>query len=320
MVNNINNPSVNFSSLVNALQQTGNTVASSAVEATNTVALGQNVVTASDKDGAGNAVAVSFGDAPILAQPDASQVEAGKTSLFGSSQAIIDMITLLMNSIDASRESRQISREVGTAQQNAAETAGFKQIDKLHDVATSIRNSAIVSGVVGGLGAGLSTGGLVGTFKKANLAKTGDATTALKRNKLESKIDDLKTKMYEKSMLKNINSPEKFEKSRAKLEKLQNNVHMDKASKYELMDMIMQTGTGITSSAQSTYGTVNQSQQKTMEAEAQFNSTVAERDKTDRSKSEDQRDTMKRSSDSLLKTLSDILSALNQASSVASRA
>lgn len=335
MVNNINNPSVNISSFVNALQQTGNTAASSAVEATNTVALGQNVVTASDKDGAGNAASVSFGDAPILAQPDASQVAAGKASLFGSSQAIVDMITLLMNSIDANRESRQISREVGTAQQNAAETAGFQQIDKLHDVANSIRNSAIVSGVVGGLGAGLSTGGLVGTFKKAKLAKTGDVATAFKSNKLESKIEDLRLKFHKNKIDKygaandgTYNSTKltkhqnKWSELNDKVEAKKNGTYtgMDKAAKYELMDMIMQTGTGITNSAQSTYNTVSQSQQKTMEAQAQFNATIAERDKTDRSKSEDQRDSMKRTTDSLLKTLSDILSALNQASSAASRA
>lgn len=280
--------------------------------------LAQNNVTGSDKAGAASVASLNFGDAPAITQPNTTNIAKGTSDLFGSNKAILLLLNVLLNIMEAERESSAISRAISTGQQNASESAAFQNVDTIKESAKKMKDMAIFNGAVGGAGMALGGIGLAGSFKKMKSTTLGGSSSKMgkfktlrsknadKLEKLTGKVFGSRSKIHNKAAKHaiSVKSPSK----------------MTSSAKYEKMDMASQFGTSVTSSIQGTTNSFVQSEQKRLEADGQTQNIVSERERTNKGKTEDIRDTMKRGTDAANRIMADILSSLTNTASAAARA
>ncbi|MDE7468702.1 MAG: hypothetical protein K2M30_00260 [Desulfovibrionaceae bacterium] len=314
----------------------------------NLESLGQNQV--STQDIAGVKTQVSINDlasgVPTLTEPnkEASQdVMQGKSgNLFGEVSGASMILTLMLESLNSANETRQLQREVSTTQQNIAIQEGMQQVDKMMQSADKTRMGAITQGVVGALGTGVSLGGLAGmnsSLRSSMSDKLG--ISSAKEKSLQNKLHNnthkqlkLVNKEFTASRtggkLSNADKTQ-LRQLRAKAEQLQTKLNAIKdptsasakalqQAKSDNIKAAMELFSGNVTTVNNITRTSLESDAATLNAKGQLDNVRAETAKTERTKSEANYDNTKATITSMMRVLSDILQALNNASSSAARA
>lgn len=310
--------------------------------------LGQNQVSTQDMEGVQTRVSLNdlATGTPTLNEPtkeasqDVLQGTGGK--LFGEMSGASMILTLMLESLNSANETRQLQREVSTTQQNVSIQEGMAQVDKMLQSADKTRMGAITQGVVGGIGTGVSLGGLAGmnsSLRNSISDKLGINTA--KQNKLEQQLRSnaqqrsslvLKDFRGARTGTARLNSAEKakLQKLEAKAQQIKTKIDALKdptsasakalqEAKSDNIKAAMELFSGNVTTVNNTVRTSLEADAATLNAKGQLDNIRAETAKTDRNKSEGNYDSTKSTISSLMRVLSDILQALNNASSAAAR-
>lgn len=352
-----NSASLNTALLQGLNEQISETSKSEKGEATKEVqaskagleALGQNQVSTSDMEGVQNKVTVNdlTNGTPVLGNPDkqaGDDVGNGKGSkLFGEMSGTGMILELMLETLQSGNESRTLQRQVSTTQQNASIQEGMNQVDKMMQSADKTRMGAIAQGVVGGLGTGMSLGGLAGMNSKINSALTGKTDIGNKQQSLQNKLQDnlgkqagLVGKDFKAQRQGNSSGltgaeKQKLNNLKAKAEVLQSKLDAIKdptsskakelqQAKSDNIKAAMEAFSGVTNTVNSGVQSGMQADAATLNARGQLDNLRAETMKTDRSKAEGQYESSKATITSLMRVMGDILQALNSSASAAARA
>lgn len=326
----------------------GNSAQQVSTSKLNLEALGQNQVSAQDMDGVKTRVSVNdlASGIPTLTEPnkeasqDALQGKSGK--LFGEMSGASMILTLMLESLNTANETRQLQRQVSTTQQNISIQEGMNQAQKMMQSADKTRMGAITQGVIGAVGTGVSLGGLAGMnsnirgsvsdklgFNSSKQAKLEGQLQSNLAKQSELILKDFKGARTGGTRLSN-DEKTKLNQLKAKAENIQTQLKALKdptsssakalqQAKNDNIKAAMELFSGNVTTVNNTVRTSLEADAATLNAKGQLDNIRAETAKTERSKSEGNYDNAKSTITSLMRVMSDILQALNNASSSAAR-